>query len=111
MSEAALLHDVRLALGSDPSLVCWRQNSGALTDVNGRLVRYGLAVGSADLVGILAPSGRFFALEVKTPQGRVTPEQVQWAELVRRMGGFCAVVRSVDQAMTALERARRGETE
>lgn len=71
-------------------------------------MRYGLARGSADLVGILAPHGRLVALEVKTPTGRVAPEQEQWLELVRRMGGFACVVRSVADARDALARARMG---
>jgi len=35
----------------------------------------------------------------------------QALELVRRMGGFAAVVRSVDEAKAALARARNGESE
>ena len=66
--------------------------------------RYGLAPGSADLVGLL--NGRFFALEVKTPTGRLRPEQKLWMELVRRAGGFAAVARSVDEARSAVAAAR-----
>ena len=53
---------------------------------------------------------RFFALEVKTPKGRVSPEQVQFIDLVNRSGGYAAVVRSVDDAVHAVERAVRGES-
>ena len=72
-------------------------------------MRYGLAVGSADLIGCLG--GRFIALEVKAAAGRTSPEQRQWLDLVRRNGGFAAVVRSVDEARAAIARARRGERE
>lgn len=61
--------------------------------------------------------GRFIALEVKRPaapgrsRGRTSDDQDQWLALVRRMGGFAAVVSSVDEARAALARARRGESE
>lgn len=105
---------VRLALGADAGVVMFRNNCGVAEHWNGRdveRVRYGLAPGSADLVGLLAPEGRWFALELKTAKGRVTPEQVQWLSLVRRMGGFGAVVRSVDEAKAAVVRARAGGCE
>lgn len=105
---------VRLTLGADAGVVLFRNNVGMAEHWDGAAVvrvRYGLAPGSADLVGLLAPSGRWFALELKTPSGRVTPEQTQWLSLVRRMGGFGAVVRSVDEAKAAVVRARAGGCE
>lgn len=127
MNETQIQQAIRIALGDEPDLVLWRNTTGQTeewnpSDGSARTLRYGLAVGSADLVGILRVSvipvfdrsmsfGRFFALEVKTPTGRVRPEQTQWLELVRRMGGFAAVVRSVDEAKAALARARNGESE
>lgn len=114
MSEAQLMDAVRLALGSAVDLVLWRNNVGVAEHWSGReavRVRYGLAPGSADLVGALAPSGRWFALELKTATGRTTEEQEQWLSLVRRMGGFACVVRSVREARAALDRARSGASE
>ena len=113
--ESVLQAEIRLALGRDPSLVLWRNAVGQAEHVagNGRTFRqaFGLAKGSADLVGILAPAGRFVALEIKTPAGRVSPEQTTWLALVRSRGGFSAVVRSVDEAIAAIERARTGAAE
>jgi len=108
--EAVLQNQIRLALGREPDLALWRNETGVAVH-NGRRVRYGLCVGSADLIGILAPAGRFFALEIKTATGRVSPDQVRFLNLVRNRGGFAAVVRSVDEARDALERARMGELE
>ena len=73
-----------------------------------------LAPGSADLVGLCITAsgiGRFIALEIKTPTGRVPPEQVLCLALVRRTGGFAAVVRSVDEARAAVARCRAGGAE
>jgi hypothetical protein len=107
MSEGAIQDAIRLALASEPGLVLWRNNCGVAEHYGKRGVthtRYGLAPGSADLVGIL--DGRFFALEVKTPTGRLRPDQKLWMELVRRTGGFAAVARSVDEARAAVAAAR-----
>ena len=112
MKESRVQDEIRLALGLEDDLVLWRNNVGVAQFDNGSRVAYGLAPGSADLVGILAPSGRWFCLELKRLKGgRVEAEQKLWHALVRRMGGFCAVVRSVDEARAALERARTGATE
>lgn len=89
----------------------WRNNTGALEDKRGRLVRYGLCKGSADLIGILAPTGRLVALEVKRPGERPTEEQERFLALVRSMGGFGAVVRDAYEANRAVERARMGGVE
>lgn len=111
-AETVIQEAVRLALGAEKDLVLWRNSTGQTEEWSARggvrHMRYGLARGSADLVGILAPHGRLVALEVKTPTGRVAPEQEQWLELVRRMGGFACVVRSVADARGALARARMG---
>ena len=104
--ESKLLAEIREALGGEVDLVLWRNNTGALRDDTGRQVRYGLAVGSADLIGILAPSGRMFALEVKAPGGRVSLEQERWIRLAESMGAFARVVRSVPEALKALADAR-----
>lgn len=73
--------------------------------------RFGLCRGSADLIGILAPTGRLIALECKTEVGRLSEEQRLFLAHVRARGGFACVVRSVEDFMGAMERAKRGESE
>jgi len=51
MSETGIQQDIRLALGSCPSIKMFRNNVGAYKDPTGRVIRYGLFVGSADLIG------------------------------------------------------------
>ena len=112
MRESELQDLIRLALGRRTDVVMWRNNVGVLETDSGHHVRYGLAKGSADLVGIVRMDngvGRFFALEVKTPTGRVHDDQERWLQLVRSRGGYGAVVRSVDDAMAAVEAAKRTE--
>ena len=98
MSETRIVNAILLALGNRPGLRVWRQNTGAIKDANGRLVRFGL-IGSADILGILAPSGRFVAIEVKTATGRQSEQQRAFQQMIERHGGIYVLARSVDDAI------------
>ncbi len=104
MREKVLQQKIRLACGALPGVVLWRNNVG-VADYKGTKVRYGLAPGSSDLIGIV--DGRFVALEIKTGSSPVTQAQEDFIRLVLRMGGYACVVRSVDTALQAIEEARR----
>ena len=60
------------------------------------------APGVSDIIG-WTEGGRFVAIEVKAPRGRVTDEQAAFIELVRRSGGLAGVARSVADARAILE--------
>ena len=60
------------------------------------------APGVSDLIG-WTEGGRFVAIEVKGPRGRVTDEQAAFLDLVRRSGGLAGVARSVEEARAILE--------
>ncbi len=109
MSESQILADIRLALGEEPDAVFWRNNTGAAELASGHHRNFGLAKGSADLIGCVG--GRFVALEVKTRSGRVSDDQRVFLELVRRCGGFACVVHSVLDARAAGQRCREGKSE
>jgi hypothetical protein len=91
-----------VALGKLPHVVLWRNNTGTFRTESGGMMRTGLCVGSADLIGILAPMGRFLALEVKRPGEKPTKEQELFLELVRKSGGVAAVVHSVEEALAVV---------
>lgn len=101
MSERHLMDSIRAALCAVEGVRVWRNNVGVDTM---RGIRYGLGVGSPDLVGIAW--GRFVGLEVKTPTGRVSKEQTMWLDMVRRFGGVAGVARSVEDALAIVEEAR-----
>jgi len=103
MTEKELMNAIRAVLSRPGTPVrLWRNNVGQLADSRGIPVKYGLAVGSADLVGIIKPSGRWLAVEVKTPKGRATPEQLIWLQTVRDFGGIAVILRSVEEAEALL---------
>lgn len=65
-------------------------------------VRYGLGVGSADVICVVG--GRFVALEFKAEKGRQSPEQRAFQEAVERAGGVYFLVRSVAEAVAIVTR-------
>lgn len=84
----------------------WRNNTGATkirTPGGDRFIRYGLK-GSSDILGIL-DDGRFLAIEVKAPAGRVTQEQKDFLESIRKRGGVAFVARSVEDVVQNLATA------
>lgn len=106
MTREGLIQDaIREALGDVPELALYRNNVGVAKHFDPRthretVVKYGLFNGSADLIGVYR--GRFVSLEVKTPEGRATKEQLQWARVIRACGGHAAFVRSAEEAMHEL---------
>jgi len=74
------------------------REAGQVTLTNASMVKFGLMVGSADIIGI-APCGRFLAVEVKTSKGRATKEQLRFIEAVNNAGGISGIARSVEDAL------------
>lgn len=107
MSEAKLMRDIQLRLSALGARV-FRNNVGMLEDRGGQKVRYGLCVGSSDLIGLVPMTitpemvGKkiaiFTAVEVKTPTGRLTKEQADFLDAVKTAGGIAFVARSVEEA-------------
>lgn len=106
--ETALSRNIRLAVNKTGRARLLDNEVGYAA---AERVRYGLGVGSPDLVGCLRGSARLFCLEVKTPTGRPTAEQLAWLRAARNMGAFATIVRSVEDALAALERAEGGASE
>jgi hypothetical protein len=57
-------------------------------------IRAGLCEGSSDLIG-LNSAGRFLAVEVKAPKGRMSDGQESFLEMVQRLGGIGIVAKSI----------------
>ena|SRR5437667_281880 len=83
-----------------------RVNSGGVRAVNargrGRLVKFNSEPGCSDLLACFR--GRFVAVEVKRPGGRLTAAQKSFLEAVEVCGGVALVVTSVRQLQEALDR-------
>jgi hypothetical protein len=112
-AETTLQQQIRLALGTNPETRIFRNQVGSLPDPRtGRLVTFGLARGSADLIGwrtvtitqamVGSRIAVFTSIEVKTPTGRIRPEQQAWLEAVHQAGGIAGIARSVTDAKALL---------
>lgn len=98
MSEIDIQNEIRIAL-SQRGIVIFRNNLGVLQDKKGNFVRYGLGnPGGSDLIG-LTPEGRFIAIEVKIPSGKVTEDQENFLNVIKKNGGISGVARSVEEAL------------
>jgi len=101
MTESDIQRSIMLALSQAGCLI-WRNNSGILKNPAGIPIKFGIGnPGGSDLIGI-APGGRFIAIEVKTPKGRATPEQIRFIEAVKKHGGIAGIARSVEDALSLL---------
>lgn len=104
--------------------ILWRNNSGALLDESGRLVRYGLGndskrintvFKSADLIGITPVEwhgrifGVFTAIESKAPAWHFTGDAREVAQRnfltkVEALGGYATFARTVDDYLIRIGR-------
>ena len=78
----------------------WRNSTGAVRIGPERFMRFG-KVGSSDILGCL-PGGRFLAVEVKAPSGRLSPEQAEFLDKIQSLGGLAIVAHSFQELDTAL---------
>ena len=127
--ERQQMEDIKLYINEQPDFVVFRNNivEGFYAKVDPRTgkvgqpfyVKAGLGTGSPDLVGLQAMGvtyqgrwlllGRFFAPEIKVDGGEPRANQDEWAERARLYGACVPVLRSVEDAVAALDRARKGE--
>lgn len=87
--------------------------SGDVLIRNARPLRSGLCKGSSDLIGwypriitadmVGSQIAIFTAVEVKYGQGKPTPDQVNFIDMVKKMGGNGGIVYSIDEAMGVMK--------
>lgn len=104
MRESTIQKQIMVAL-SEAGCMVWRNNTGVLKNAAGIPIKFGLCPGSSDLIGI-CPQGRFLAVEVKTPTGRVSEAQQRFIDAVRAAGGLAGVARSVEDALAIIDQPR-----
>lgn len=101
MGEKRLQDEIRAAVIKTDKAILWRNTVGFDME---RKIRYGLGLGSPDLVGFLIGSGRFLGGEVKTEQGRLSEAQTRWIESARERGALIGTWRSVPEALEFIHR-------
>jgi hypothetical protein len=71
----------------------WRNNVGAIK-YDMRFVRYG-EVGSPDIMAI--KNGKFYAIEVKSPTGKLSEAQELWLAEANQHGAIVIIAHSIDE--------------
>lgn len=101
MTESTLIRHIMLTV---PAYGCrlFRNNTGILKDVRGKHVKFGLCVGSSDLIG-WTKSGRFLAIEVKVKQRKPTAAQTRFMDAVNLAGGYATWVNSLEAFKREME--------
>lgn len=100
--ETDIQNRIRVAL-SEAGCIVHRCNTGTFYTKDGRAVKIG-EVGHSDLYGH-RPDGKAFYLEVKTPIGQATREQIDFAEAMYRTGAIVGFVRTVEDAVKVVMEA------
>ena len=105
-SERAILAEILLTIGSRPDLRVWRNNTGQIPTPDGRMIRFGLP-GSADILGVMKPNGRFLAIECKTEIGKQSDLQKAFQAMIESHGGLYILARSVADVISRLPEAHQ----
>lgn len=97
MKESELLSFALTCL-KQSGLVYWRVPNGpVMHSINGKMIRKCSPIkGFPDIAGVL-PSGKFFAIELKTDKGRLSPEQLEWITKLNHSGAIAIVLRSKEE--------------
>jgi hypothetical protein len=113
-AHSELCAEIRRELGQRPDCRIWPNPSGVARHASGHTVRYGVAPGGSDLIGIVArrvtPAdvgrlfGLFLAIEVKSGGATLEPHQRTFIEIIRRFGGLAGECRSIADALALIDR-------
>lgn len=82
-------------------------------DVDNRQLKTGLGPGTADIICLVSPFGRFLGIEVKRPKyspSDVSPAQRAWLAAVRKFGGVSGIATDVPEALALVAEARQQST-
>lgn len=106
--ESEIQARILKTLGGRSDIRLFRNHVGSVQDRTGRWHSFGLAKGSADLIGwqtvevtpdmVGQKIAVFLSIEVKTTTGKTKPEQEAWARTVASKGGKAGIARSVEDA-------------
>jgi len=83
-----------------------QSSDGYITIQNPHPSKFGLCKGSADIIGLqrikITPDmvgtyiAKFISIEVKSPTGRVTDDQMKWSQMILNFGGTSIIAKSMD---------------
>lgn len=95
--EHVIQNAIRLALANNCKI--FRANVGSGRTFDGRYFDTGLPKGFPDLFGFRKSDGKAVFIEVKTPKGRASKEQLRFIEKMIADGAIAGICRSVQDAL------------
>lgn len=96
--EHRIQNEIRAAVSD--YCVIFRMNVGEGLTKDGRFFSTGVPRGFSDLFGVRKSDGRAVFIEVKTPKGRPTKQQINFISRMRAAGAIAGICRSVEEAQT-----------
>lgn len=98
--EHKIQNEIRLALAD--SCVIFRVNVLAGWTTDGRFITSGVPKGFSDLFGFRKSDGRAVFIEVKTPTGKPSAEQVKFLATMRKNGAISGICRNAEDAVNLI---------
>lgn len=122
MRESDIQNQIRLHVSDRQLGVLFRANvgeawtgdriehnpDGSITIHRPRRLKTGLPPGFSDLFGV-ASGGRAVFIEVKSPTGRLRPEQENFLRQMVKMGAYAGVARCIEDAEKIFAGVKLGE--
>lgn len=99
--EHRIQNEIRLAV--QPYAVIFRINVGSGVTYDGRHFNTGVPKGFSDLFGWRRSDGKAIFIEVKTPKGRPSKEQLNFIERAKQDGCIAGICRSADDAIKLIK--------
>ena len=100
-SEHKIQNEIRIALS--PYCVIFRINVAKVRTPDGRFISSGVPVGFSDLFGFRKSDGKAVFIEVKTPKGKPTRQQLHFLETMQKTGAIAGVCRSAEDALNLIK--------
>lgn len=92
--HSQLVNDILLMIGAEfQSIRAWKNATGS-TKIGDRFIQFGLK-GSADIIGIVSPSGKMLCIECKTGTAVQSSQQKNFQKMIETFGGIYLVARDV----------------
>lgn len=101
MTEQDIQNLIRVAL--TPIATVFRVNTGTVKTHDGRYFSSGTPKGHPDLSGFRKSDGKAFFIEVKTPTGKLRPDQEHFLKQMSQYPVITGVARSAEEAVDIIE--------
>lgn len=100
-AEHKIQNEIRIALAD--ICIIFRMNVGTGYTFDGRYFNTGVPKGFSDLFGFRKSDGRAVFIEVKTPKGKPSAEQVKFLETMQKNGAIAGICRSAEDAVKLIQ--------